>query len=97
MMSAAKMHAAMMAAAEMHAAMMSAAEMAAAKVSAAVTATMASAAMTAATASGECSTGQCGCKNQDGNSNSGLRHGSLAAPCLITRMTPEGTKSSLRR
>jgi|HubBroStandDraft_6_1064221.scaffolds.fasta_scaffold789667_1 hypothetical protein len=87
----------MMSAAKMHAAMMSAAEMAAAKVSAAVTATMASAAMTSATASAECSTGQYGCKNQDGNSNTGLRHGFLAAPCLITRMTPEGTKSSRRR
>jgi hypothetical protein len=86
----------MTSAAKMHAAAVTAAEMAAAKVSATVTATMASATMTSTTASAECSTGQCGCKNQDGNSNTGLRHGSLAVPCLITRMTPEGTKSSLR-
>jgi hypothetical protein len=92
----------MMSAAKMHAAAMAAAKVAAAMTSAKVTATMAPAAMTAAamtatTASAECRTGQCGCKNQDGNSNTGLRHGCLAAPRLIAKMTPERTKSSLRR
>jgi hypothetical protein len=85
----------MMSATKMHAAE----AMAAAKMAAPVTATMASPAMTSATASAECRTGQCGCQNQNGNSNAGLRHGSLAAPRLITsqKMTPEGTESSLRR
>jgi hypothetical protein len=88
----------MMSAAEMTAAKVAAAEMAAAKVTAAaVTAAMASAAVPSTTASAECRTGQCGCKNQDGNSNTGLRHGCLAAPRLIARMTPERTKSSLYR